>query len=348
MKRQIFILMLVVLVTIASANKSYGDSTPGSAPRPTDCKGDPLHPIAGNPYIYQAASTPTGSNFTFWATKDMNFITTTAAGVTTTNMALTMLKTPTDLLSTSANYALTGATDQVTITWSDAVLSGTTLASPTFVAVNADGTCTNNFKAWSITPMMAFTVDITNIDAVSKASLAYDVTTSQCFDQVRNAHWDVPTSKMMYDFGTQVLYFEVVAANFTNSWTPEFNLSGLGNGQTAVIVWDYTTAFSSPVAVTSGVLGTSPVLTSAANTSTGVSIYVRVTITNATYEGTAATPITLAVDGQNSVGAWDVVNTGCVATTGPDKNDIAVQTINPRPAVTPVAPTPFVNTNVTN
>lgn len=354
MKKQILFLMFFVLTTIAGVNQSYGQSVAGSAPRGSSCTGDPMHPIAGQPYTYQASSNQAG-NYTFWATKDVNFIS-TAAGVTTTNIA-TMLTTPTNLLTASANYGLTGATDNVIITWSDAVLAGTTLASPTFVAVNQDGSCTNNFKAWSIIPTKAFTVDITNVNHTTKASLAYDAPESQCFDKVNGAHYDIPSNTMQYDFGTQVLYFEVIAANFTNSWTPTFNLTGLGNGQTATIQWDYTMAFGAPVTVTSGSASPSPVLTTASNTSTGVSIYVMVTIKNLTYEGIAATPITLAVDGQNSVGDWDILNNSvgaplpltCGATTGPDQADVAIQTLNPRPTVTPVAPsTPFVNTNVTN
>ena len=360
MKKQIFILVLIVLALFMNQNNTYAQAVAGTAARGTSCTGDALHPIAGQPYTYQAASDQSG-NYTFWATKDVNFISTTG-GVTTTNMASTMLKsssttpTGTDLLNTSGNYASPASTDNVIITWSDAVLAGTTLASPTFVAVNQDGSCTNNFKVWSIIPTKAFTVDITNVNHTTKTSLAYETAESQCFDAVRGAHYDIPTNTMQYDFGTQILYFEVIAANFTASWTPTFTLTGLGNGQTAVIQWAYTTAFTTPVTVTSGTASPSRVLTSVTNTSTGVSIYVMVTITNHTYEGIASTPIHLAVDGQNSAGDWDIVNNTvaaptpvtCIAATGADQNDVAIQTLNPRPTVTPVAPTPFVAGNQTN
>ena len=348
MKKQIFILVLIVIAAFLNVNMSFGQTAIAgpTKSRPTDCAGDALHPIAGNPYVYQAASNQAG-NYTFWATKDLNLITTTG-GVTTTNIA-TMLTTPTSLLTASANYGLTGATDNVTITWSDAILSATTPASPTLVAVNQQGTCTNNFKAWSIIPTMAFTVDITNIKNDTKASLAYDAATNQCFDVVRSAIFNAGSSTMEYDFGTQILYYEVIAANFTNSWTPTFVLSGLGNGQTTVIEWAYDVAFSAPVTtVTSGAASPSPVTTAVTNTKDGVSIYVRVTISNKTFEGIAATPITLAVDGQNSAGLWDVVNTPCTDPKAADQNDVAIQTLDPRPTITPVAPTPFVNTNVTN
>jgi hypothetical protein len=167
---------------------------------------------------------------------------------------------------------------------------------------------------------------------------------------------------MQYNYGTQVLYFEVIAANFTNSWTPTFTLAGLGNGQTAVIEWDYNKTFSSgaagaPYAVTSGAASASPVVTSLTSTTTGVSIYVRVTVSNNTFQGITAVPITMTVDGINSVGQWDIENNTlvsagplCNPTTGADNMDVATQTIMPRPAITSADPVnaPIAPGNETN
>lgn len=348
MKKQILFLVSFVLIAFSS----FGQALPGSAPRGTTCVDGPLNPIAGKSYDYTALGTPTGGNFQFWATKQTNFIT-TAAGVTTNNSA-GRLTTPTDLLATSINYGIPDPAATVSITWSDAVLSTTDpITSPTFVAVQytapAAG-CADNFRVWSIDPIKAFTVDIRNIEDATTAILGYDALESQCVDVVRGANYVGGT--VQYDFGTEIMYFEVIAANFTNSWTPTFNISGLGTGQTAVIEWTVTpppfaAAVWNPAATT--------VTTTQPNTNLGISIYVRVTITNTTYEAIAATPITLAVDGVNSVGEWDIENN---TTTNPgplcnpgtlnDQQDIAVQTLNPRPELTPVNPTPFVPTNVTN
>jgi len=358
MKKQILFLVALLLAIFASATMSFGQALIGSAPRGINCVDDAMHPIAGKKYVYKAASTQAG-NYTFWSTKDMNFIST--VGTTTTTNIATKLTTPADLLTASANYATADATDNVEITWSDVILNGTTTAAPTFVAVNQDGTCANNLKVWSILPIKAFTVDIRNIDNANPTgtSKAFDATDDQCFDIVRGAKFNPVSSAMEYNFGTQVLYFEVIAANFTNSWTPTFTLSALGNGQTAVIEWAYNAAFTNPatpVVVTSGTLSATAVTTAATSTSLGVSIFVRVTITNNTFEGIASMPVSLTVDGVNSVNQWDVENNTLVA-AGPlcgagalnDKMDVATQTINPRPTVTPVAPsTPFVTGNETN
>jgi hypothetical protein len=145
------------------------------------------------------------------------------------------------------------------------------------------------------------------------------------------------------------LYFEVIAANFTNSWTPTFTLTGLHGVQTSVIEWTYeppTTPWS-PATVWNP--AATVVTTNETNTSMGVSIYARVTITNHNYEGILDRPVTLAVDGVNSVGQWDIENNNltnpgplCLAGALNDQLDVAAQTLKLRPTVTPVTPTPFV------
>lgn len=354
MKKQILFSFLLALF---AGTIAFGQAITGSAPRPISCVDSPLNPIAGKEYSYQAGSNQTG-NYTFWATKDVNFIT-TSAGVTTTNMASTKLTTAAgNLLTASTNYATADASDLVKITWSDAIISGTTPAAPTFVAVNQDGTCTNNFKVWTITPIKAFTVDIQNMNNSTVLSSGYGINEEQCFDQVRGAKYNAGT--MEYDYGTQVLYFEVIAANFTSSWIPTFTLAGLGNGQTAVIQWDYTKTFNSgiagaPYTVASGTASVTPVSTALTSTTSGVSIYVRVTITNSTFEGLGLLPITLTVDGVNSAGEWDIENNTlsnpgplCNLTIGADNMDVATQTLKPRPTVNAVAPAPFTPGNETH
>ena len=76
------------------------------------------------------------------------------------------------------------------------------------------------------------------------------------------------------------------------------------------------------------------------NTTTGVSLYVKLTIANGTHENLAGDPITLAVNGTNTAGEKDVVNTACNTQT--DYEDTSIQTITARPAVTAVAPAVFV------
>lgn len=353
MKKQLYLILALATIAGSSQVLAQNNAVKGSDPRGTSCVDDALHPIAGKSYNYQAAADPTGGNYTFWATKDFNFISTT--GTTTSTNINTALTTTTGLLATSTNYAAANASDVVSITWSDAILSATDPAtSPTFVTVHyeaVDPNCADNLKVWSIDPTLAFTVDIRNIENEAGTILDYDAAEVQCFDIVRGATFAAGT--VNYNFGTQVLYFEVVAANFSATWTPTFNLTGLGNGQTATIEYTVTPppyTGATWVPATTGVAAP-PVTTIVTETNLGVSIYVRVTIANNTFQGIVSTPITLAVDGQNSAGEWDIDNgTGnlCVLTTAADQKDTAVQTLTERPEVTPVVPTPFVPGNDTN
>ena len=357
MKKQLLLSVMAVMFTLTS----FGQALPGSAPRGVACVDDPLHPMAGKRYIYKAASNQAG-NYTFWATKDQNFITTTATApiATTTNIA-TRLTTPTDLLYASSNYATAAPQDTIGITWSDKIVSGTTATAPTFVAVNQDGLCTNNFKVWPISPIKAFTVDIKNIEDATLVPKAYDTAEDQCIDKVRGAKY--AAGAMVYDYGKDTLYFEVIAANFTSAYKPTFTITGLMPTATAVqtglVEWTYDNPATTPwTATTTWHAATDSVKTSATNTSNGVSIYARLIITNNNYEGINATPITLAVDGTNSVGDWDIVNNTvaaptpvtCLPATGADQADAATQTLNPRPTVTPAVPAtePFITGNNVN
>ena len=344
MKKQFFILVLAIFASVTA----FGQMTHNSAPQPlTGCTTDALHPLAGVPYNYSVTVNPAGGNFQWWATKDYNFITTTT-GVTTNNSS-TKLAVGTDLLNASTNYGTTGTVNNVDITWSSAALAGTTLAAPTFIVVQYDAVspaCANNLKVYQITPVNGFTVDIKNMDQ-AKAPLAYATPYSLCVSNIVNAHYDTGTKAIVTDYGTNVLYFEVVAANFTGSYTPFFQVSGLAAGQTVTSLDLYTDAAMAtaaiPTTLTAGAYSpASPVTvgTGVTDTSTGVSLYVKLTIANGTHETLTDDAITLAVNGTNASNEKDVVNTACGTQT--DYEDTAIQTLTKRPTVTAVAPAVFV------
>lgn len=339
MKKQILLLVL----TFLAAGTAIGQMKVGSAPLPlVGCTNDFLHPLAGVSYNYQVLVNPTGGNFQWWATKDVNFITTT--GAVTANNIGTKLAIGTDLIAASASYGATTATDNVDITWSSGILSNTSAANPTFVVVqnNATGAnCANNLKVYPILPINGFTVDIKNMDQ-TKVPLAYAAPYSLCVSNIASARYDGVSKAIITDYGTNVLYFEVVAANFTGSYTPSFQVSGLAAGQTvtsldlfadeafatAAIATTLTAGAYSP----SAPLTVDPLVT---NTATGVSIYVRLTIHNNTHETLADDAITLAVNGTNASGEKDVVNTACGTQT--DYEDTATQTLTRRPTITAAA-----------
>jgi len=353
MKKQILLLIVALLVSVTYA---FGQgAVKNSDPRPSNCQPDALHPVAGVPFTYAAVVTPGTGTYEWWATKNPNFI--TAPGVT--NIA-TRLTTPTDLITTSANYGVGtvgAAGSSVTITWSDAVLSTTkyqavpgATPSPTFVAVHYVGgtasDCADNLKVYELDPIVAFTVDIKNIEDEAKTILAYDTKDDQCPAGVASATYT--GGAMVYDYGVDYLYYEVIAANFTNYWVPQFAVTGNHAVQTVAVEYTYanpSTWATTPPTWTAVVNNTTHFLVDPSVTSTqlGVSVYIRVTLTNHNYEGLALRTVTLAADGQNSVGQWDIVNTVCTPVLGPDQNDTALQDLKPRPTVpstttSPIAP----------
>jgi hypothetical protein len=342
MKKQILILAMVL--TTICISTTYGQMVHNSDPQPLSCTPDPLHPTAGVPFNYAALVTPNGGNFQWWATKDVNFIAATANNMGTRLTVGAGLP----LSAASASYGTTSATNNVDITWSAATLAGTTAASPTFVVVQYDATgtnCANNLKVYQIAPVNAFIVDIKNMDQ-TKISLAYSTPYSLCVSNIASAKYDAPTKAIVTDYGNNVLYFEVVAANFSGGYIPSFKVTGLSAGQTvAALDLFVDPAFATaPIAttVTAGVYSPAAALTSTApTTANGVSVYARLTIANGTHENLNDDNITLAVNGTDMSGQNSVDNTKC--DTPSNFDDTATQTLTRRPTVTAAVVTvPFV------
>jgi len=180
----------------------------------------------------------------------------------------------------------------------------------------------------------------------AKAPLAYATPYSFCVSSIASAKYS--GGAIVTDYGTNVLYFEVIAANFAGSYTPSFQLTGLQAGQTASLELYTDPAFATvPIAtiLTGGIYSpAAPVAVdgSVTDTSTGVSLYAKLTIANGTYETITNEAINLAVNGTNAVGEKDVINSDCAAAPM-DFEDSATQTLTARPKVTAVAPAVFVS-----
>jgi hypothetical protein len=148
---------------------------------------------------------------------------------------------------------------------------------------------------------------------------------------------------MEYEYGTNIFYYEVVAANFSESYKPFLTFSGLDPVQSYKIEWTYKSDFTNLSAYTSG---STVVATDVADNSTGVSIYVKVTVVNHNYEGIADKKVTLTLDGQNKDGSWDIVNSTAAETSAADNNDFAIQTLKARPGVTGTTTAATAPTNI--
>jgi hypothetical protein len=339
---------LIILSSLLALNSAvFSQALPGTKAVPLTCDlSNPLQPVAGRPYNYSAVINPTGGTAYWYATKSTSFMT---GG---TRSATEIPADGTSILSGATNY-MTSATSSssptsTTVTWTSAGLDGVDAsAKPLFMVVEYAGpTCANNVKVMQIIPKIAFTVDITNMkNGATPTPLAYGEAESQCYANVASATFNA--GKVDIDYGVNVLYFEVIAANFTNSYKPTLKLTGLQGTQTATIDWGYTAGTYSSNLITdqTGASITTPeftVNTNSPKTDEGVSIYVRVTIKNHGWEGTGDDNISLAVEAVDGTATANKdVDPDC--TTYSPFGDIAMQTLKARPAVT--AGTPLVPQN---
>ena len=369
MKKQILFLAFFTLALIfAGTNSVFGQLlpspyTPASVPITlVNCVGSPQQPKAGVPYTYELDNTTAdATGFRFWATKNPNFISGTP---TVTNQTDSLKRNySTELYGYSANYLTQSSTNSVSITWGPDILSRTnyqqgdigagTLATPTstFVVGWAEN-CADNIKIWEIDPRPSFTVDIKIIDDATKLPLAYNTTDNElCIDEVRAAKYNPTTYEVDYNFGWDTLYYEVIASNFVTSWVPTFFLTGLGDDavQDATINWASSWAnartgvFIEGGDITGGsITGTTALTSVSPNTSTGVSLFVRVLIANNNYEGLADQTIELSVAGEDAVGFDLTDEATCTppadaATAATD--DGTSRVITPRPTIVEGTPT---------
>jgi hypothetical protein len=224
--------------------------------------------------------------------------------------------------------------------------------SPLFLAINytapADA-CANNLKVYRINPINAFLVNILN------AGYVYDDQAESCFSDIASAEYDLANNIMQYDFGQNILAFEVVAANFTESYDVSFKIFGLENDQDANIYWSYTNDFATATLIADGpffneVVDGPTVETTEPSTQNGVSIYVWLEVNNNNFEGLADTPITLAVAGVNSANQGNVRWDDCALLvdlnadlSDPSAPDYAGHTLQARPTVLPAGGLNFEN-----
>lgn len=350
MKKQILILLMIFTASISTA---WSQALPGSAPRPLiGCVGGPLNPIAGVPYDYSAVLNPAGGTAFWFATfNNTSFI--SGDGELTTNQE----PIGGDFISVAINYQndVPGATDTTTttITWNSIGLAQVDSDNPLFLALNYstfDTGCANNLKVFRLNPINAFMVNILNVDAAG-----YDEDVASCFSDIKSAEYDLANSIMVYDFGQNMLAFEVVAANFTDFYDVSFRIEGLQPEQDANIYWSYSNDFAGATQLAAGPFGNGivqgpTVLTEEPSTQNGVSVFVWLEVNNNNFEGLSDTPITLAVAGLNSANQsnirWDdcSILVSLTADLGdPNAPDFANHILQSRPTVLPADGLTFEN-----
>lgn len=344
MKKQIFILIMALA---ASVTMSFGQTVPtlsGPAtcpvPRPLDptmLGSDALKPLPGSPYTYEVSvPNPVGTKTFRWiVTQDQTFLTNGILNEAGAESApgLHMASAGAELNSTTGE----GTGEDIIITWKSFTHDPTKPVFVVIFVVNDDGTCTTqNLKVWQIEPLNAFTLDITNLQLTGAAE-AYDTDYATCVSNIASATYDASGPGVLYDFGTDYLFFTVNAANFTTSWLMDLQLAGeTGTQAYTAFEWAYANA---PTVYTPFVTGTpATVLAQDPSGNVGVNgecVIIRVTLAHNKEEVLAPQTITLAVDGvSNLLPDLHYVD------GQPDgfTNDIAGHILKPRPTILEVNP----------
>jgi hypothetical protein len=360
MKKQIlFLAMFTLALIFAGTSTVFGQNPiqpdlnkalsaiPALCPAPTvvTCPSDALHPVPGNPYEYSIA-VPTNLSgvaasyrYRWLVTQDPNIITTTA-GVTSIT-ANVEAATGTGLFVQSAvtNYNdIAGGSEKINITWKSFTHDPTKPVMVVIYVEGTDGCITNNIEVYEIKPIHAFTLDIANMapDGTLPGAVY-----STCVSPVESAIWTLGNLTMNY--GTNYLYFSVVAANFTDSWKPDWLLTGNTGTRTLLVEWQYP-ALSN---VATGWKAATDIVQASGGAgasvgSAGECIIVRVTVSNNKEETTVPVTISVAVDGvmndpttvavdYTNVAYADIHYTGCLADGF--TNDIANHILAPRPDI---------------
>ena len=318
-----------------TAALSYGQATTattGTAPTPVTCTDDALHPIIGKEYTYKGTGTPAGGKYHIFATNNPNFITNGAlstTGIYTATSTSGLLKA-----GTGYNDA-TNSTGEVKLSWSSAA------ANPSFVVVQykQNGTCTtDNLKVYKIVPKNAFTIEIRNMEKGTGNTFTTKTTSVDvCSGNVQSARYDNATNKVVYDYGSQSFYYELIAANYDKTFTPKVQVTGLQAGQTAELKWGVSkTAITHSlgnITNTSTISVPSVTADPAVDPTKGVSIYFELVVKNGSYEGTSDSTITLKVDATSGANNLKDVKTDC--TEEADFADNVSQKLKARPAINP-------------
>ncbi len=355
MKKQILILFTMLFAGMATV---FGQTI---TPRPIDGLVEgPLNPVAGVEYEYSVVvPTPPGDKVYQWfVTQHENFL---EARDDATFRELI----GDDYLAAgdiggdgfyTDNTTATGEESDLFLTWKSFALDADEFLFVVIYVTNDDGEgcISDNLRVYRIDPVHAFTLDIANMGASEDYGLNIDV----CPDDVQSAEFN-PTGGpdgegiVEFDFGQNILEYEIVAANFNTAYELHLDFSGWTAPQTYVIEWSRDPEFTTiegEIEDTPDDDGIYQVVIPADDASGSVGadgevIFIRITIDHEEFEGLTDTQYSLAING--FTGADFDMEEVYYVDGNPDgfDNDIALQTITARPTINPVAPLEFVPDN---
>lgn len=295
------ILSMALAILSVGAYAQTNRAITGTAPsKVLNCSNDnPQFPIIGKKYTY-TVNGPEGQ-YHFFATNDRNFINN---GVLATTSAYS--ETNGQIKVGTGNYNNANSEDKsIELAWTNAA------SSTSYLVVNhtpkTGCTTTNNLKVLKIEPKNAFFIELRNMNG-AKETQAQSATSNVdvCLGGIKSAQ--ITGDNVVYDYGEQSLFYELIAANYDKSFVPQIKLEGLKTGQTATLKWGYNRDNITQVLKTINVADMDQhvdfpeiIADDTINPDQGVSIYLELVINNGKEEGLTDQIITLLADATTGV-----------------------------------------------
>lgn len=316
-------LLFAMVAVFASMNFTYGQS----------CSTGPLNPSATVPYTYAVSIsaingfTDTG-DFTWYVTTNPNILLGTevpsTGNVITVGPGLSYGKS-----------SLAAGQKNINISWSpEAVALAAT--NPYYLVVKYgqnNGVCSaSNIKVWKISPVNNFLLSIEPVDETGASS-----TGICCAADITGILVDPANDKVTFTYGENIFYSKVTASNISGEWTPSIKIPTLNSGQTIKeLGWSTTisgtyTAFTGAANSTGGEFASADQAIAAVDGS--LPIYIKLVISNGSYEGPTNQDISIGIDGVYSSSALKDVKSDTDCTEEVNFGKVATHTIKARPAI---------------
>ncbi|HPS62553.1 MAG TPA: hypothetical protein PLK82_05800 [Bacteroidales bacterium] len=303
MKKQLFLIVLLAFFAgISSVN--------------AQCVGNGFNPSAGQPYTYDLTITGPGytgnGTYDWYVTQDVNIIN-TATIIPESNTFFTVNSGG----GLSTYHASGATTNQIGLTWTTAAVTG---GNPFYLVLrysetnaNANPACTaENIRVWQINPINTFLLAITG---ATETGLQFD-NANQCPAPLISALITPGTpTTVNYTYGTNTLYYRVVASGANGTWTPSLRIPALlGSGQNYVSVeWTADLSgtptwhtFNVPAGNTAGGDFTSTDAATITDPTNGTPIFIRIAIANVNWETLADQSVNIGIDGLLPNGLSDI------------------------------------------
>jgi hypothetical protein len=343
MKKQLLLIVSIVFLALFAGMTNVN----------AQCASDGFHPAANQEYVYVVAIDPVNGylgtgTYDWYVTQNLNIIDGPSI-IPAANAFFTV----TGGFST---YHATGATsNQIGLTWTAAAVNS---PNPFFLvlryresnpASTQPGGCSaENIRVWQIYPINTF---LLAVNSSFQSGLPFANATT-CAADITGANVAAGGATVTYVYGTNTLYYTILASGYTGDWTPTIQLPALGGlGQNYLNAeWnsDLTgggtwVAFTGAAGNTTGGNFDSPSPATITDPVNGTPILVRVQIANASYETLANQPINMGVDGVTTPGLMpDIIGGTGANACDPEAifGKTAIYTILSRPKVDPGAGMP--------